>query len=40
MDVLVGPEVGEKDFAGVGADVCEGVEDVARKCVMMLRAVG
>lgn len=29
VDVLVGPEVGEEDFAGVGADVGEGVEDVA-----------
>lgn len=28
VDVLVGPEVGEEDFAGVRADVGEGVEDV------------
>lgn len=39
MDVLVGPEVGEEDFAGVGADVCEGVENMTGVRVMLLGTV-
>ena len=28
MDVRVRPCVGKDDFAGIGFDVCEGIEDV------------
>jgi hypothetical protein len=29
VDILVGPQIGEEDFAGIGFDVCKGIEDMA-----------